>query len=75
MASLPERLSVLETDQKHLVSDVAEIKADVKTLIDLQTHNRGRASMRAEVLSMAAVAVSVAAAVGKFFIPGPHNNS
>lgn len=60
-----ERLAVVETKVSALVTDVAEIKLDVKTLLASRSRLAGMGSTFLQILPFVALAVSVWVAVAK----------
>ena len=69
MPTMPERMSVVETELKSVKTDVAEIKSDVKTIVGWMNEERGareqRSSGEKKMLAVvSAIAGLIAACVG-----------
>ena len=65
MPTLPERMSVVETDVRTVKSDVGEIKGDVKLLLGWMHEERGkRAALAGERRKLIALLTALATAAG-----------
>lgn len=63
MSTATERLIVMETEVSAIKADVAEIKADVKTLLLANAGSVGGVALTSRVIPWLAVAVAVIALI------------
>lgn len=65
MPTMPERMSVVETDVRTVRSDVGEIKGDVKLLLGWMHEERGkRAALASERRKLLALLTALATTAG-----------